>query len=319
MLYLNEQSIKQAVSMSEVTDSIDLAYQTYEAKQYHMPTRMRVPHGANDFLLMPCVTREVIGTKLVAVHPKNVHTPAIQGLVTLNDATTGTPIAMLNGTVLTGLRTGAIGASAVRHLSSPDVANLALIGTGTQGFYQALAACAERDIKHIHLFNRSKARMIDFVDQLQKELGEHIKISIHHSAADAVEKSEVVITATTSSHPVLPDDEALLKGKLLIGIGSFRPDMREFPHAVYRLIDNVYVDSTDAIQESGDIVQPIEQKWLHPSQVIPFSKVVTGVQSINREQTILFKSTGMGLFDALSAYHIYQKAQQKNLGTSLTL
>ncbi|WP_028784959.1 ornithine cyclodeaminase family protein [Thalassobacillus devorans] len=319
MLYLNEQAIKQAVSMKEVTDSVDLAYQAYEAKQFHMPERMRVSHRANDFLLMPCITREVIGTKLVAVHPKNIIQPAIQGLVTLNDARTGAPIAILNGTILTALRTGAIGGSAIRHLSRPDVTSLAIIGTGTQGFYQALAACAERNINHIHLFNRSKARMIDFVDQLQKELGEHIRISIHHSAADAVEKSEVVITATSSSLPVLPDEEELLKGKLLIGIGSFRPDMREFPQAVYRLIDNVYIDSTDAIQESGDIAQPLEQKWLHPSQVIPFSKVVTGVQSIERDRTVLFKSTGMGLFDAVSAHYIYQKAQQKKIGTSLTL
>ncbi|MFG6117349.1 ornithine cyclodeaminase family protein [Halobacillus sp. MO56] len=319
MLYLNEQTIKQAITMSQVIDSIDLAYQTYEAKQYQMPSRMRVSHGVNDYLLMPCLTKDVIGTKLVAVHPENLNEPVIQGLVTVNDAKTGTPIAILNGAILTGLRTGAIGGSAVRHLSSPDADSLALIGTGAQGFYQVVAACAERNITHIHLFNRSKARMIDFVEKLQAELGEHIKISIHHSAADAAAKSDIIITATNSSHPVLPDDEALLKGKLIIGIGSYRQDMREFPHSVYRLIDNIYVDSTDAIQESGDLAQPLEQKWLHPSQIISFSKVVTGVHHVSREKTVVFKSTGMALFDAVAAHQIYQKAKQQNLGTSLTL
>ncbi len=119
---------------------------------------MHVQDGDNTLLLMPCFTGDAIATKLVTIFPNNQTHPTLHGLVVLNSNETGEVKGVLNGSFLTGMRTGAIGGSAVRHLAREDAASLAVIGTGTQGFYQAIAACTERPIKHIYLYNRSNEK-----------------------------------------------------------------------------------------------------------------------------------------------------------------
>src|SRR5690625_14872 len=146
MLFLNEKDILEAVTMVDVIDAIDEAYKIYEEQQFNMPVRTQVKETENTLILMPCITDNVIGTKLVTSFPRNTDHPTLHGLIILNCSETGEMKALLDGSFLTGFRTGAIGGSAIRHLAAKGATKLAIIGTGVQGFYQAIAACAERSI-----------------------------------------------------------------------------------------------------------------------------------------------------------------------------
>ena len=308
--------------MKEVIDAIDTAYGIYEKNQFQMPTRMQVEEDNNTLLLMPCSTEESIGTKLVTVFPDNETVPTLHGLVVLNCSKTGEMTAILDGSFLTGLRTGAIGGSAVRHLAHREAESIAVIGAGVQGLYQAIAACAERPITDIYIYTRTQEKVSSFTKELRKWIGNDIHIHNTYSPEDALQHAEIVITATTSSTPVLSDDASLLKNKLFIGIGSFQPTMREFPRSLYTLADHIFIDTKDAILESGDIATPLEKGWINQDVIQPMSTYISKHSpmpvKLSKEKSIIFKSTGMALFDVVVGNLIYKKAVEKNIGNQLT-
>lgn len=319
MLYLNEQAIRDAVTMTDVIDAIDATYKLYEKNDFQMPERMQVKEGDNTLLLMPCITKDAIGTKLVTLFPDNIKHPTLHGLVILNDSKTGQVKGLIDGSFLTGFRTGAIGGSAVRHLADNDATKLAIIGTGIQGLYQSIAACAERDITDIYLYNRSPEKIPAFKENLRDWLGDDIQLHTADSADIAVGKAEVIITATTSNEPVLPDDKELLKDKVIIGVGSFQPTMREFPKTLYELTDKIYIDTDHAVEESGDIAGPLEKRWIKREAIENMATFLAGSKKVNKEKgrSVVFKSTGMALFDVVVGNLVYQKAIEKGAGMKL--
>ncbi|WP_164217999.1 ornithine cyclodeaminase family protein [Virgibacillus sp. YIM 98842] len=319
MWYLNEQAIREAVSMKDVIDAIDAAYKLYAKNEFRMPERMQVQEGDNTLLLMPCLTETAIGTKLVTLFPNNIEHPTLHGLIILNDSQTGEIKSIIDGSFLTGLRTGAIGGSAVRHLAGEDVSSLAIIGTGVQGLYQSIAACTERKFTDIYLYNRSPEKIPSVKEKLYSWLGSDIHLHTADSAEAAVQNAEVIITATTSKTPVLPDDKALLKDKLVIGVGSFQPDMREFPKSLYEITDSIYVDTDHAVEESGDLAEPLEKGWIAKETIENMADFLAGSRKVIKEKggSIVFKSTGMALFDVVVGNLVYEKALEKGAGTKL--
>ena len=123
-------------------------------------------------MYMPCYTKEIIGTKILSIFPDNAKLglPSIDGIVYLNDYTTGKPLAVLDGQAVTAWRTGAVGGVAVRHLSRKDCHTVGIVGAGVQGFHQALYACAAREIHTVYVYNHSDRDLTDYLARLKKLL-----------------------------------------------------------------------------------------------------------------------------------------------------
>lgn len=321
MLVLNEKDIKHAVSMNDLMAAIEQAYTLYEKNLYEMPARNNIADKENTYLLMPCIANQTIGTKIVSVFPNNKDSPVTQGIVILTNRENGTTKALLNGTILTGLKTAAVGGVAIKYLSSENVRTVGLIGTGYQGLFQLIATCSVRKIKHIYLYNRTSSRLPSFIKALNEQLTTDVEIHVVDNTLELVKQSEVIITATSAYDPVLPNDSMIYNGKLIIGIGSYQPHMREFPQNLYLNLDSLYIDTFDAKHESGDIIDPIKKQWITESQLISFSKVITQkvLPQITNDHPNVFKSTGMALFDLVCAECIYEKAIQNQVGHYLSL
>ncbi len=118
---------------------------------------------------------------------------------------------------------------------------------------------------------------------------------------------------------MLPDEEELLAGKHFVGIGSYKPEVREFPRALFGLLKTVYVDTEHALQESGDIIVPLRNGWLRQDQVMTLGRFLIDDKSRDRakEETTFFKSVGMALFDVCASKLIYEKAIVKGLGQNI--
>jgi ornithine cyclodeaminase/alanine dehydrogenase-like protein (mu-crystallin family) len=320
MLCLSEGDILNAVEPEEIVEAVESAMRLYETDQFHMPDRMHIDHNENVLLLMPCFAKEKFSTKLVSVFPGNAqkNIPVVIGTVVLNDGETGEPLALLNGTVLTALRTGAVGAAGIRHLTPLPLKTLGIIGAGVQGFNQAFFASYVRNLSDIFVFDTDTQKAAALI---QKLAAQRPGIKVHRSASveELLQESEAVITATTSNQPVLPDKKELLEGKHFIGIGSFRPDMREFPQALFKLVNRVLIDTRHAAAESGDLVTPLKNGWIKEHQVSTIGKWLNSNESTKQGETTLFKSVGMALFDLVVSDLIYQKATEKALGTNIVL
>lgn len=321
MIYLNKEDILKSMTFDEMMDSIEEAYRIYESKKFNMPDRIHIDNNDLTALYMPCFLEKSFGTKILTVAPNNakLNKPVIDGVMLVNDIETGEIVCMMDGKTLTAVRTGAVGGVGVRHTTSEDIQSVGLIGTGVQGFYQILYTCKARDIKDVYLYNRTKEKAISLKEELEKEL-ENINIYVVESSRELVEKSELIITATTSNEAVIDNDKGLLKGKHIVAIGSYKPTMRELPDALFEIVDKVTIDTDFGKVESGDLSIPIEQNLIRSEDIINMGEFLSDKGGFEAKgKTTLYKSVGMALFDMVVANNIYKKAIEKGIGQNIQL
>lgn len=321
MIYLNKEDILKSITFDELMDSIEEAYRIYESKKFNMPDRIHIDNKDLTALYMPCFLEETFGTKILTVAPNNakLSKPVIDGVMLVNDVETGEIVCMMDGKTLTAVRTGAVGGVGVRHTTSEDIKSVGLIGTGAQGFYQILYTCKARDIKDVYLYNRTKEKAISLKVELEEEL-ENINIHVVNSSRELVEKSELIITATTSNEPVVDNDKELLKGKHIVAIGSYKPTMKELPDALFEIVDSVTVDTDFGKIESGDLCIPIDKNLIRSEDVINMGDFLSDKSGFEpKGKTTLYKSVGMALFDMVVANKIYKKAIEKGIGQNIQL
>ena len=321
MLIINSKDMLKIVDDQEMINAIGEAFRLFAQGNPLMPERITIQHGNDMMLYMPCLTDESIGTKILAQFPDNPQKgkPLIDGVMLLNNRQDGSPMAVMNGSVLTGIRTGAVGGHAIKHLSHPDSTKLGVVGCGVQGFYQAKFACVARNISQITLYDANKSDLSDFVLKLKEEIkDENIAYKVAANSTELVKDSEIIVTATSSKTPVLPNDASLLKGKCIVAIGSWRPDMKEIPDAIWQVADAVYTELPFACEESGDLSQPLASGRLDSSKVRYMSDYLIQKDQgmdIPLGDTRYYKSVGMSLFDLVTATKIYESAVKQGLGT----
>lgn len=315
MLCLSADDILKAASCQEVVMAVEKALIMYEKKEFYMPQRVHLDYQGNTLLLMPCFTRESMATKLLSVFPGNREKKkmVMNGIVVLNDAETGEPIAMLNGAKLTAVRTGAVGSVGVRYITDPGIITAGIVGLGVQGFHQAIFACAVRKIQKIILYDINPESKDEFIEQFHFYYP-RVEVCMAERIEDMLSQTDLIISATPSKVPVIPDDEKMILGKKFIGIGSFKPDMREFPEALFRKLEYLFVDTDHALTETGDLIDPLNHRWIAEDQIISAGKLVLGEVKVDQDQTCLFKSVGMALFDLVVSDYIFQKAREEGIG-----
>ena len=318
MLFLSEQEMWQSVTLEDVMDAIEDAYAIHKSGNYKMPDRFIAQRDKNMMLYMPCFLDSVIGTKMLSEFPDNpsLGIPYLNGLMILNNAKTGLPKAIMNGSVLTAMRTGAVGGVALRYLAPEDAASVGLVGCGMQGLHQLLYACEVRPITDIYLYDAYAKDLSGFIERLSARLASFGKNDIQiHTCADTrelAEHSRVLISATQAVDPVYPDDEELLRGKCFVAIGSWRPERRELPDAVWKLVKNAYTELPYACEESGDLKIPLEKGVLTQKRVHFIEDLIEDTKQGHpheQNETRCFKSVGMGLFDVRTAQLILRCAQ----------
>nr|NQU93042.1 ornithine cyclodeaminase family protein [Bacteroidota bacterium] len=320
MRVLNKSQILRAAVLKDLADAIVKAYQMYENGEAVVPTRMHADFDGNTLLLMPAYNKRYFATKLVSVYPDNPSKghAAIYGSVILNNGETGEPLALLDGSTLTALRTGAVGGVGIRYTTPFETHSAGLVGAGFQGFYQLIFACMERPIKKVKVFDQNPENTQKLISKITSRLP-CVKFSEATSVEELVSESEIIITATNSTRPVLPNNPELYPDKHFIAMGSFKPDMRELPDAVFTASDQLFIDTKDASHESGDVIDPLTKNLIFKESVIPFSKLVTGKVQLSYTSTTVFKSVGMALFDLVAAIMIYEKAVEKGLGVEVEM
>ena len=309
MNYFDSQRIESISTLSEWVDMMEKALKSsIESGRYVMPQRMHLDYGADTFLLMPCITDEYWVTKLVSFCPGNKESgrPSIYGTVVLNDTKTGEPLATMDGSAITAMRTAAVTAVGIRHLSLANSHSLGIIGTGTQGIWQALFACAVREINEIWAFDQKSENLLFFSEKIKSRYPT-IKV---HQAADSSEvamNSDIIISATNSRYPVFPDEKELFTNKTFIGIGSYKPDCQEFPESLFRQVSQIFVDTLDGKKESGDLINPVKNRWIAENEIYPIGSLLAGEIIPAPNGTRLFKTVGFALLDLFAAKLVYEK------------
>lgn len=313
MLFLNKSEI-QKLDQGIIQTSVEKAYEIMLSKDYHMPDRMHVSDGPNSLLLMPCFSGQYFATKLVSVFPEAVKhgQPAVNGVMVLSDNISGKPLAIMDGAAITAQRTGAVGGLGVKFLTSEKIKTAGILGAGVQGFSQARYLMFNRKIETLYLYDVNPEMAGQMIEKLKQEFF-WVDYVITKTAAELVEKSGLIIAATTSHTPLFKAGSENIKGKTFISIGSYRPDMQEFPDTVIEVADAVFVDTFFAIDESGDIAGPLKKQAAMKEKIKEFSSLFEK-NTYAENSTIFFKSVGMALFDLTVSSAVYNMALEKKIG-----
>lgn len=311
MNVFSAEEIRQKFSMKETMEAIEDFFNQKEG-DYISPDRMHVEDGENTALLMPAFYGNYYATKLVGVAPHNnkLGKETIHGLMILYNRETMEPLFMCDAIAITSLRTGALGGLGMKYLAKEDAKTLGIIGTGTQGWSHLQSALVAREMKEVHIFNRTEEKALDFKERAEKGFP-HVTFHVS-SVEELIKKSDIVVTTTTSTKPVLPELEISdWKGKLVVGVGSFRPAMQEISDQVLREADEVYVDAASALHESGDMIRAkdfrtdLEGAW-------DLEKIITDNHrpADPHDKTLIFKSVGASIFDLVTVQAVYEKYYQ---------
>jgi alanine dehydrogenase len=326
VLFLDRKDVESALTIGDAIEAVEKAFKEHGLGTVSMPLRstIRVEDQKGAILFMPAYIKSMgaLGIKVVSVYgdnPSKYNLPTILGVVLLNDPGTGQLLAIMDGTFLTAMRTGAASGVATKYLARKDAKQVGVIGTGVQGRTQLAAVCAVRSVDMVRAYDVAPDRCKSFCEEVSKQF--KIRATPVKSAQEAVRGSGIVITASTSKTPVL-NGEWLDAGAHVNAIGSHTPDARELDTAAIKRA-KIIVDSREAaLKEAGDIMIPISEGLITPDHIYAeLGEVVTGKKAgrQNDDEITLFKSQGLAIQDVSTAKKIYDLAKSKGLGKILTL
>ena len=258
------------------------------------PVRQVIPvDPPGGFMGVMPAFAEGLGLKVVTFYPPNAKRglPTHMATIFLVDPETGEPLVVMDGRLITEMRTAAVSAVATKLLAPADAKILAILGSGVQARSHVEALRLVREFEEIHVWSRTRAN----ADRFAEEIGARSM-----SAEEAVRDADVVVTATSSKTPVLRG--AWLKhGCHVNAVGACRPDWRELDDAAMRNI--LFADSREAaLKESGDVILSGAKIYAE------LGEALAGKIPARADETTIFKSLGMAVEDIAAALLVYTSA-----------
>ncbi len=288
VLFLDEEQVRQNLRMADLIPAMKKALIDFSAGKVTQPVRSVItvdPPGG--FLgLMPALTPDGLGLKAVTFYPSNANRgiPTHMATIFLVDPETGAPLAVMDGTLVTQMRTAAVSAAATKLLASPDARVLAILGSGVQARSHAEALRLVRNFEEIRVWSPTR----EHAERFAKEIG-----AKPMSAEEAALGADVVVTATNSRTPIL-HGAWLKSGCHVNAVGACRPDWRELDDEAMQNI--VFVDSREAaMKESGDVILS------HAKIYAELGEALAGKVPARANETTIFKSLGMAVEDIAAA------------------
>lgn len=321
-MLLTAEDVRKALPMNEAIEAMKSAYAALSDGKAVVPlrTRLSIPDSEALSLFMPAYVHsaegQALAIKVVSLFPTN---PArglayIQAAVLVFDPQTGRTLALLEGSSLTAIRTGAAGGAAIDLLARKDSKIAAIFGAGAQGRTQLEAACTARKIETAFVFDADREKAVAFAEEMKSALTKDIRVA--QSAREAIESADIICTATTATKPVFADKD-LKAGTHISAVGSYTPEMQEVPAETLQRA-KIFVDSRAAsLEEAGDLIQPIRAGLFDEAHICgELGEVVSGRISgrQSNEEITYFKSVGIAVQDAMAAQIALTNARKMNIG-----
>lgn len=323
LFVITSKMIDQMITMQEAIEMSALAYREFSSNRVQAPQRVGIKMPGGKTFCMPgyLPPNKGLAVKVVSVFNNNAsrNLPVVNGVMLLINSETGEPFAIMDGTRLTAIRTGAASGVATDLLARKEAAKFALLGAGGQAFEQVRAIMSVRNIKNLSICSRTNASSYILAKRLQNEYPK-LKILVARTSAEAVEGADIITCVTNSNTPVF-DPVNVSTGVHINGIGSFSPEMREVQLVGLANL-KIFVDSLQAtLVEGGDIIQAIREGYVTASECTEIGTLLSsgGQGRTNDDDITFFKSVGLAVQDTALAFKIFQNAIKKNMVTEIEL
>jgi alanine dehydrogenase len=321
-LFINKEQVRKLIDMKEVIVTVEEAYKAFNSDQVVQPGYVSIhlpsPRGEIDFKIGYYKSNEVISLKASSGgfinNPTAYGLPTGMGTILLFDATTCALICAMDGSLITGLRTGAAGAVSVKALARKNAKKITAIGTGNQARMQIRAIHEIMKIEEIHAWDSNPDALTKYKMDIESEFS--IPVMIANSKKDAVEQADILIT-TTRGKGSLVEAGWVKTGTHIVAMGTDQPGKQELDPELFRNA-KIVNDSIEQCTEKGETWHPLNKNIITKADIhAEIGEILLGKKPgrENDEEITIFDSTGMAIQDNTTAYKIYQNAIQNNVGT----
>ncbi len=314
VLVLGRRETEELLDMGEALKAVESAFKLEADGETIMPPKLylELPEYHGDFRAMPAYIDGSTGLKWASVYPDNHRRnyPCVMAIIVLSDPETGCPLAIMDGTHITSIRTGAAGGVAVKYLARRGSSVIGMIGAGVQARTQLLAIGEVlpgiEEVKVFDLYG-------DMSQKYAEEMAAKLNISIRpvQSVEEATE-ADIVVTTTTSAAPIVKKQH-VRPGTHINAIGADAKGKQELETGVLKNA-KIVVDDTEQAAHSGEINVPLLKNLIALDDIYAImGEIVAGKKRgrENDEEITVFDSTGLAIHDIICAKLIYNKARKR--------
>ncbi len=314
-LILTEKEVRKLLKMSDAMEAVERAFRIYATREesVQMPPKVYLTFERGDLRAMPALVGKYAGVKWVNSHPHNRERamPTVMALLILNDPETGFPLAVMDATYITCVRTGAAGGIAAKYLARKDSGVFGFVGCGTQAYYQLDALREAFDVERVLAF--------DVVSSSARKFADHCsKLGIDAEVCDCERACccDVLTTTTPSMKPVVKDGW-VKEGTHINAIGADAPGKQELDEKLL-LRAKVVVDDMEQAVHGGEINVAISKGLIKPEDVYAtIGEVIAGLKPgrESEEEITIFDSTGLAIQDVATASVVFERAKESGTGS----
>jgi alanine dehydrogenase len=322
-LILTDDEAKKLLSMPEVVEAVESAFKQKGLGRVQMPAKIYLYYKKynGDLRAMPTFLEDLdtSAVKIVNVHPDNrikTDLPTVMAVIVLIDPATGAPIAIMGGTTITDMRTGAAGSVAAKYLSRNNSKTVGLVGAGAQARTQLMGLLeAYKKLEEVRVWSRTEKTKKNFVTETQPAYGNLIQVIPAANIRKAVEDADIVVTTTPSRKPLVTND-MISAGTHINCIGADAVGKEELdPNILKRA--KIVVDDWKQASHSGEINVPLSRGIITKDNIwAEIGEIVAGLKPgrQSEDEITVFVSTGLAVQDAVTAKIAYSKALASKVG-----
>lgn len=323
VLWLEQEEVKSVVDMRSTMEVVEKAFKQHGLGKVQMPPKSYLYYTEynGDLRTMPAYLEEegITGVKIVNVHPGNPEKglPTVMALIILISPETGAPLAVLDGTYLTDIRTGAAGGIAAKHLARKDSKVIGLVGAGHQARAQLAALCEVFEPELVKVTSRSKKSFEKFCENTEACIPCEIRWE------ESIEKAcdcDILVTTTPVRKPIVKA-RWIREGTHINAIGADAVGKEELDPEIL-LTSKIIVDDIVQALHSGEVNVPLSKDYISENDIYcQLGEVIAGLKPgrTSEEEITVFDSTGLAIQDVSSAHLAYKRALEKGLGKTMNL
>ncbi len=322
--FLSGNDVKKCLPMKDAVEAMKEAFVRLSSGGAVVPqrTHLDLPESKGTALFMPVYVPEssFLGIKFLTLHEDNhlKDLPLIHALVIAIDSNTGKPLAIMDGSEITAIRTGAGSGAATDVLARNDADTAAIFGAGRQGRTQIEAVCAVRDVTKVYVFDVDEIAVKNFCSEMSAQLNIEV---LPGKSEELLSEADIICTATTSSNPVFKD-KYIQQGTHINAVGIYKTNKREIPGKTVSRA-SLFVDKFEAaLEEAGDFVIPMNDGLITKEKFDNEIGHVISEKTLGRKSEndiTIFKSVGNAIQDAMAAEVVIRIAEELGVGTEVKM
>ncbi len=320
-LLLSKNDVQSILTVDNVIAAVKDGYLAFQQGKIQQPDIVSVEkpeyNGETDIKSCCNLLNKYVSVKIASGFYDNGKIndlPTMIGTIQISDAATGAVLCIMDGSLITGIRTAAAGAISAEYLARKDSETVCVIGSGTQARLQVYALSYVLPIKQVRVYSRNTAALLKYKEDVETELP--VSVTVCDTVENALQSADVIVTTTPSKNFLVPAN-LVRKGTHIIAVGADMAGKNELEPSIFCKA-KIVNDSIMQCVSRGETRNAVMSGCIKESDIYgEIGELIAGKKPgrTNSDEITIFDTTGMAVQDNVTAAMVYKEAMNQNLGT----